>query len=196
MLNLKLEHKYQFLVDNIVDTIIELDLKGNFVYISPQCFDTFGYHQNELLGTNILEFIHPEDLSSVEESILDTVKTQKPISAEFRTKHKNGNYFYISAKGSLVSTNGIQTILAVGRDITKEKEIENILKESEAKYRLITENVNDMIFILNEKFEFEYINEDIFKKLMCYTKEDLIGKPSVENIHPGDIKKISRDYPR
>ena len=166
MLNLKLEHKYQFLVDNILDTIIELDLKGNFVYISPQCFDTFGYHQNELLGTNLFEFIHPEDLSSVKELILDTVKTQKPISAEFRTKHKNGNYLYISAKGSLVNANGTQTILAVGRDITKEKRIENILKESEAKYRLITENVNDMIFILNEKFEFEYINEDVFKKLM------------------------------
>ena len=37
--------------------------------------------------------------------------------------------------------------------------MEQRLKESEEKYRLITENANDLIATINEKYEFEYINE-------------------------------------
>ena len=67
-----LEQKYQFLIDNILDTIIEIDLKGNFEYVSPQCYDMFGFHQNELIGANISEFIHPNDISIVKDSILES----------------------------------------------------------------------------------------------------------------------------
>ncbi len=185
--------KYQFLVDNILDTIFEMGLNGKFIYISPQCVDLLGYHQNELMNASILDYIHPEDISNVKESILKAKQSQNIFSSEFRMIHKNGNEIYISTKGNLVNAKGKQSILAVGRDITENKRIEKKLKESEENYRLITENANDMIFKLNEKLEFEYINEGVFKKVMGYTKEDLLGTPSIENIHPEDRKKITRD---
>jgi len=168
-----LEQKYQFLVDNIVDTIIELDPKGNFIYISPQCFDLFGFYQNELMGTNLFEFIHPEDLSSVKESILDTVKTQKPISSVFRMKHKNGNYICISAKGSVVNANGKQRILVVGRDITEQKQKENKLKQSEELFNKITDQTF-MGFAIFQDFDIKYFNP-AFSEAIGYSQEDILS---------------------
>ncbi len=81
----------------------------------------------------------------------------------------------------------LENLIATG------KEIDQKLKDSEEKYRLISENANDMIHIFNEKFEFEYINEQAFMKFMGYLKDDLIGKSGLEFIHPADLKRASKE---
>ena len=67
--------------------------------------------------------------------------------------------------------------------------IQQKLKESEEMYRLIAENANDLIAILNDKFEYEYINEQVHKKEMGYSRDELIGKTAKEFIHPEDVMK-------
>ena len=53
------------------------------------------------------------------------------------------------------------------------------------------ENVNDLIFITDENFNHEYINEDVYKKILGYSKDDLIGKSGIGFIHPEDIKSVT-----
>ena len=67
---------------------------------------------------------------------------------------------------------------------------EQIVKESKNKYHLILEEIDELISILNEKFEYEYINEKIHKKLLGYKKLNLLSKPFLEFIHPNDVKKV------
>lgn len=69
-------------------------------------------------------------------------------------------------------------------------ELEQKLKESELKYRLIAENANDLIYILNQNYKLDYINEKVFEKCLGYTKKDLIGKSPLDFTHPDDIKKV------
>ena len=52
---------------------------------------------------------------------------------------------------------------------------------------LIFENINDLVAILNNNFEFEDINEKVHKKILGYMKEDLIGKSYFNFIHPDDL---------
>ena len=63
------------------------------------------------------------------------------------------------------------------------------LKESEEKYTRIIENINDLIIVMDLQFNLEYINEKIAFKLLKYQKEDIIGKSSLEFIHPDDLNK-------
>ncbi|TFG00181.1 MAG: PAS domain S-box protein [Promethearchaeota archaeon] len=61
------------------------------------------------------------------------------------------------------------------------------LKEFIKKYQLILENINDFVALTNDRFEFEYINDQVTSKLMGYTSEDLIGKSALEFVHPKDL---------
>jgi len=73
-------------------------------------------------------------------------------------------------------------------DLINSNYINKKLSESEEKYRLITENANDLIAVQNDKFEYEYINEPVFIKILGYSNDDLIGKTNLHLIHPDDLK--------
>jgi len=75
---------------------------------------------------------------------------------------------------------------ALGRQIT-----EGLLKESEEKHRLIIENINDLIIIINFNLEFEYFNEKSTFRILGYQKEDIIGKLCLDFIHPHDREKAA-----
>jgi len=62
------------------------------------------------------------------------------------------------------------------------------LRESEEKYRLISENANDIISVFDESFNLQYINE-VSQKISGFSKEEIIGKSPIEFMHPDDIKK-------
>ncbi|KKK45111.1 MAG: Signal transduction histidine kinase [Candidatus Lokiarchaeum sp. GC14_75] len=64
------------------------------------------------------------------------------------------------------------------------------VKESEEKYRLISENANDLIAILNDKYEYEYINEQAYLRFLGYSNDQLIGKNVWELVHPEDVERI------
>jgi len=66
---------------------------------------------------------------------------------------------------------------------------EQKLKESEERHRLISENANDMINVLNDRFEYEYLNEKVHKRILGYTKADLLGKNQLSLIHHEDRKR-------
>jgi len=66
-----------------------------------------------------------------------------------------------------------------------EEEIKG-LRESLEWYKIITENANDLIAIMNQKFEFSYINEKPFLKLLGYLKGEVLGKSSLQFVHPAD----------
>jgi PAS domain S-box-containing protein len=65
------------------------------------------------------------------------------------------------------------------------------LIKSEERYQLISENANDLIALLNNRYEYEYINEYAYLDILGYSKKDLIGKSVWEEVHPDDIKQIT-----
>ncbi len=71
---------------------------------------------------------------------------------------------------------------------------EEILKESEEKHRLISENANDLISILNKEFKLEYLNEEPILKMSGFTKKELIGKSVLDFIHPNDLKQSIKKF--
>ncbi|MBD3213958.1 MAG: PAS domain S-box protein [Candidatus Lokiarchaeota archaeon] len=66
-------------------------------------------------------------------------------------------------------------------------------KETEKKYRLISENVNDLIGVLNRSFEYEYLNENTFMHTLGYGRDDLLGESVLNYIHPEDLKDATRE---
>ena len=133
--------------------------------------------------------------NTTQETKLSLEKRRLGISEVRDTEmiHKNGSkvYFRLRATPIFDSEGNYDGIYAFMTDITQQKLAEKKLKESEEKHRLILENANDLITILNQDFKHEYINEKAYFNLLGYTRNDLIDKSPLKYFHPNDIDKAT-----
>ena len=123
------QEKYRRLIDNLSDTVAELDSEANFVYVSPQSFEIFGFYPEEVIGENALEYIHPSDREIAEEVIAKILNNRKLVDFEYRIKHKKGYYVPISTSIRVVEEDEELKIFSILRDFTEHKRMEEELFE-------------------------------------------------------------------
>ena len=84
-----------------------------------------------------------------------------------------------------------QSLENVQREIIERKRVEEVLRESEKKYRLLADNVNDVICILDMNLNYTYISPSI-KILRGYEQEELLKQPSFEMVTPSSRELAMR----
>ncbi|MFX0072391.1 MAG: PAS domain S-box protein, partial [Candidatus Hermodarchaeota archaeon] len=173
----KSEEKFHSLIINISDVIFELDSKNKFTYVSPQVFDMCGYQPEELIGKNVFNYIKPDDISAIASIMKEALNTDRVLTLEGSARHKNGTYIPVSARGRAYRSGEEIKHIVILRDITQSRKAEIELKESEEKYRLISENTDDLIVVYNEKYQIEYLNEETHSRILGYDAK-LFKKPN------------------
>ncbi|KKL45408.1 hypothetical protein LCGC14_2355980, partial [marine sediment metagenome] len=169
------EEKYRSLITNIRDVVVEVDFEGRLSYVSPQIINLLGYTPGELHGVKFIEYVHPEDVSTVMEGMKRSAKLIEASSIECRIKHKEGRFVFVSAKGRMIRKKGKMKIVGVLRNISEKKDAEKRLKESEEKLKKFMESATDGFVIFDSKLNYIDVNE-VSQKLVGRNKEELIGK--------------------
>ncbi len=85
----------------------------------------------------------------------------------------------------------VDKIIERAHEIIENQHLRKRLRESEEKYRLISENANDLISIVDNKWKFQYCNE-AFKRILGYDPNVLVGTSSFNIIHPDDRNECFR----
>ena len=149
-----------------------------------------GYTEEELIGKSGIEiniWDNPEDRNRLIEGLKAEGKVDH-FEAHFRTKDGDIRYGHVSA--SIIDLNGEPHILTVAQDITERKRTNKALKESEKKYRLLTENMNDVIWQMTPDTVFTYISPSI-EKHMGYEVHEVLGRPLWDFITPDSIEPLT-----
>ncbi|MCK4280886.1 MAG: PAS domain S-box protein, partial [Candidatus Lokiarchaeota archaeon] len=213
--------KFKDLFEYSLDLIYVHDFKGKFLDANEITLEKLGYNREEIKNLSFNDLISKDQLAVAFKALAEIRDFGKQLThTEYKLKTKNGEFLYVETYGIPLRQDGkIYGILGVARDITqlrlielklKEsgKQLKNLnkeleqkiiertkeLKESEEKYRLISENANDLIAIVNQKTQFEYINENIHIKILGFSKDDLIGKSTLEIMHPDDINNAIESF--
>ncbi len=190
------EEKYRLITENTNDLIGVINDKFEIEYINQYTQSKIiSYPEINIIGNYFLDLIHSDDQKRAK-LIFNKFFENEEGREEFRIKQYNGTYIWFEIKGkTFLERNGSKKVLLVGRDISERKAMEELkFKKSEQKYRLITENANDLISIINENMENEFINEKIHLKTLGYSKNDLIGKVNADFIHVEDLEKVTSSF--
>lgn len=128
----KSESRYRTLVENSCDIIFSLDMEGNFTYVSPAWKKLLGHEQDEIVGHNLREFIHPEDVLRCVTTIETAIKTDSAREVTYRIRSADGNWRWHTSHGSShVDENGLMTVIGMAHDITERLRIEEIMVQTE-----------------------------------------------------------------
>ena len=143
----KSEEYFRVLTENALDPIMILETDGTIRYESPSIQSVLGYRPKELVGKNYIDFVHPQDVPDLIKYFDHMIR--KPgviVHPEARIKHKDGSWRIIQGATKNLSDNPVVKGIVVNfRDVTERKQAEEVLRESEERYRLLAENVRDVI---------------------------------------------------
>ncbi|MFX0082285.1 MAG: PAS domain S-box protein [Candidatus Hodarchaeota archaeon] len=183
------EENYRLIFDNANDLIAVFNDKFECEFINEKVLKKIlGYTFEDIKGDKAFKLIHPDHIEEAKNIFTKTFVEGKGFG-ETRIRCKDGIYKWLQCKGRIFVKNGEKRLILISRDITDIKETEKKLYEAEAKYKLILENVNDLITIINENFQHEYFNEKTYKKLLGYSKEEIIGRTPMTPLHPEDQER-------
>ena len=128
------EEKYRSLIESINEVVYEISNTGIIKYVSPSVVRVLGFTPNEVIGTNIISYIHEDDRYTIKERI-GQLSERDYSYMEYRYVNKSGEIRWVRSSTIAIIENG-NTIGGTGTlsDITERKTIELALKASEEKY--------------------------------------------------------------
>ena len=110
-----------------LDLMVIVDPDGRFARVNPACETILGYAPEELVGSPITDFVHPDDLEATVRKLVAQSAGSRLVGFENRCRHRDGSYRWLLWSGTAV-VDGL--IYASARDMTRRKQIEQELRTS------------------------------------------------------------------
>jgi PAS domain S-box-containing protein len=181
------EEKYRTILETMEEGYYEVDIAGNFVFFNETIEKILGYSKAELLGMNDRQYTDEKNIKKLFKAFNTVYKTGRPVRRfDWEIISKDGTRKYVEASVSLIGNDGGPPTGFRGmvRDITDRKLADEALRVSEEKYRLLVDNANDGIFIVQEG-RIKFGNPKSLG-LFEYRADELAEIPYIDLIHPQD----------
>ncbi|MHA1320435.1 MAG: PAS domain-containing sensor histidine kinase, partial [Promethearchaeota archaeon] len=190
------EEKYRNLADSLPEVIFEIDLSFSITYANSISSKVFGYTSEEFKkGMTIFHFVPLEDKELILKQTKQLFRGEFVKPLQLRLKRKDGTLFFADIHASRIfKENSVSGVRCIIHDITDLKNTQKKIKESEEKYKLLSENAHDLITVADDDLKIDYINEKAHKRLMGYSSEEIIGKPALDFVHPEDQELIIKAF--
>jgi diguanylate cyclase (GGDEF)-like protein/PAS domain S-box-containing protein len=172
------EATHRLLTDNSSDLIFHHAAGGKLLNVSPACKRMLGYEAAELIGTNLLEVVHPDDASILLKLGARYTAGGEGELVEVRVRHKQGHYIWIASAAKLLfdPVTGAQCgAVSVARDITLERQAKEELARREERFRSLTDLSSDWYWEADEHDRITFISEGA-RRLCGVELQRVLGK--------------------
>jgi len=144
------KERFTKLIEHSSDITCIIDKMGKMNFVSPSITRIMGYSKNELLGSNVFDYIHPNDVQLARDNFfINYKKSDEDEYNVYRFKTNKGEYKFLRTMHSLhFDTANINGIIINAQDITKLIEFENenkiaIIKAEERERQRISQDLHD-----------------------------------------------------
>jgi PAS domain S-box-containing protein len=163
----QLQQDYRDLMDSVLDAIVIFERSSGIILeVNSKACELYGIKRTAIIGMKY-----------------DALKSLKAVHFG-----KEGRENILEIKESEVNYRGRPAVLSIQHDITERKHVEKTLRESEAQYRLLAENVSDVIWMMDMDLHLTYASPSI-TRLMGYNMEEIARLSFDEVLTPASYQK-------
>lgn len=179
---------WKTLVDKMPMGVIVADAEMKHLYVNEAFSSITGYSREELGNMKITDLVlgNPQILP------FEDLAHCESFSGRFAYKTKFGEIRWGSWNFCTFYLRKSKYVVGCLTDITREKKMEEELKEREELYRNLIDHSNAAMYVVQGR-KFVFVNKAV-EEGTGYSREELIGKDAFELVYPGDLEKVLRLY--
>lgn len=179
------EERFRTVLEGMRDVAYKIDLRsGRFDYVSPAVEQICGYAVEEVMemgqaGTH--ELVHPDDRERLQEVTQHLLEDRRPgwrePTLEFRVRHKDGHYVWMSARRKVVRSEDGQPVGLVGlvRDVTDRKRVEETLRRTQDSPAEVPPRGVQRVYVKDAELRFAAVNQEA-AEVLDVSPEEAVGK--------------------
>lgn len=184
--------RYKSLFENNGDAIFTLDFNGQINGGNLTAEKLSLYKMNELAGKRMIDFVVPEDRKR---TLKYYRQARNGLFKDYRVSffQKNGERLGCLIKFIPIKINDVITgFYVIVKDMRELDQMVDLYVESEKNFRVIAENANDVIILINHKTEYLYVSPSI-KEVYGFLPGEYMKKQAFHNVHPDDIALVEKN---
>lgn len=178
--------------ENAAVGIALLDTSGHYIEVNRRWAEILGIPLTDIVQMNYYDTIHPDDRANGQQH-LQAFITRKVTSMHFERRFIRGNgstvWTDLSATSICNEQGNLEAILAIIADITEQKRAEEVLRASEEHYRLLAENMQDVVWTMNTEGYFTYVSPSVFQ-LRGYTPAEVLQQHMSQVLTPASVQLV------
>jgi PAS domain S-box-containing protein len=192
------EEKLRVMFQAVGEGIALADMNGNILEMNDAAVIQCGYTKKEIIGLNGYKVLSPKDVTKALEDAKRITKQELESAGigasifEYSIVRKDGTEFVGEVGVSFIKDESGKpvTAICVIRDVTERKRMEEALRQSEEKYRLLISNIPDAVWTMDVNGNLIFVSTNI---------ENITGFPTdtyyrsgfriwLDNMHPDDAE--------
>jgi PAS domain S-box-containing protein len=182
-------NRMELILDLAPISITIHDFDGRFLYANQKTFDMHGFNRDEFLSLNLHQLDVPESETLIAQR-MELLLAQGESTFEVSHYKKDGSILSLEVNARIITWDNKKVILSMASDITERKRTDKALKVSKEQYRILTENIKDVVWILDtETMHFRYVSPSV-EKQRGYTQEEILDEPVTKAIPSENDKMV------
>jgi PAS domain S-box-containing protein len=181
------------LIEVSLDPLVTINQEGRIIDVNKATETVTGISRKQLVGSDFTKyFTEPEKAKAGYQQVLsEGLVRDYPLTI----RHTSGSTIDVLYNATVYKNEAgqVQGVFAAARDITKRKQAEESLRESEEKYRTILESIKEGYFEVDLTGNFTFFNDSLCRNL-GYSKEELIGMNNRQYTDKENAKKLFQAF--
>lgn len=168
---------------------------GEVIEVGPTWVQLSGSSPDSVLGYGWRNSIHSDDVGSVLRQWQSSVASGVPFDVECRIRVPDNSYRWVRNRAAARQDGDGKTIKWYGllEDINERKSVQEALRESETRFRLIADSVPVMIWLTDESGKTTYLNRN-WLETTGQSEQQALGHGWLDAVHPDDREAVLRNF--
>ena len=191
------EARLRGITDSAQDAIVMMDARGNISFWNPAAESILGYQKDEAMGKNLHQLLVPQrylgaHLAAFPEFLRSGRGNVIGKTVELHARRKDGSEIAIDLSLSAIPLDGEWHAIGIIRDITERKRAEQVVRDSEEKFRQLAENVREVFFVLTANSSQTLYVSPAYEQIWGRSRDTLYRNSMswLEAIDPVDRERI------